>query len=53
MDRSNRSFRESGPLFLLFLQEIISDGSFLRRRNAGRAVSYRKKEQRDLGFDAG
>ena len=37
------------PLFLLFLQEINSDGPLLRRRNPRFPMAWRRKEQRDNG----
>jgi hypothetical protein len=39
-------FEPAFPLFLLFLQEIISDGHRLRRRNPWIPAAQLSKEQR-------
>jgi hypothetical protein len=45
---ANSAGREPAfPLFLLFLQEIISGGWLFRRRNPGISATDRAKEQRD------
>jgi hypothetical protein len=38
---------ERVPLFLLFLQEIISEGPLLRRRNPRLSEARQSKKQRD------
>jgi hypothetical protein len=39
--------RNAAPLFLLFLQEIISDRWLVSLRNPGFPAAQRTKEQRD------
>jgi hypothetical protein len=41
-DRSNRPFLEGAPLFLLFLQEIISDGP----SSAAEILDFRRRGER-------
>jgi hypothetical protein len=52
-DLSNRHLLERIPLFLLFLQEIISEGTLLRRRNPRSPAAQRAKKQRDKRPDTG
>jgi hypothetical protein len=44
---TNRPVSKEGPLFLLFLQEIISEGPLLRRRNPRLSEARQSKQQRD------